>query len=282
MIKIISILALLAFASCSKPHYGCTKREQRQSAKHFNKSFNWCANEAMRQSLVHFPMKESDSTWSEVQTVTDTITKYDTTIINDTVYITKYVDKIVNKVTTNTKEVRVEDGRKIGMLQNDINILEKKLAKSIEDKIKAEKGKAKSDGKLVVFYWAFGVVAGIVCIRFAVKNFKPKIPFFGALIVLFLPSCVTINVCEKPKLACVISDKHDCGKVIYADTPSFKPTHKYCSYGTHVLAIGGLTDEQYFERFPHRCKLDTPYRNQEEPLTFPVWKIKNCDTTFKN
>jgi len=80
------------------------------------------------------------------------------------------------------------------------------------------------------------------------------------LMLLLLPSCVTIYVTEKPKLAC---------------QEKIKPTHKYCSYGTHVLAIGGLTDEQYFERFPHKCKLDTPYRNQEEPLTYPIWNTKN-------
>ena len=95
------------------------------------------------------------------------------------------------------------------------------------------------------------------------------------LILLFLPSCVTVYVTEKPKLAYHISDEHHCGDVIYKDAPKFKPTHKYCSYGTRVFAIGGLTDEQYFERFPHNCKLDTPYRNQEEPLTFPICNIKN-------
>ena len=177
---VLFLIGLILFAcSCSKPHYGCKKREQRKSAKHFNKSVNWCVNEAMAQSLVHFPFKESDSTFSETETKVDTFTHYDTLVENDTVYIIKYVDRIVNKVTTNTKEVRVEDGRRIGLLQNDISILNKILAQAIEDKISAEKGKAKSDGKLLVFYWAIGVVIGIVGVRFAVKNFKPKMPFFG-------------------------------------------------------------------------------------------------------
>lgn len=133
----------------------------------------------MRQSLVYFPFTERDSTFSKVETLTDTFTHYDTLVQNDTVYIIKYVDKVINKVTTNTKEVRVEDGRRVGLLQNEISILEKKLAAAIEEKIKSDKAKAKSDGKLMVFYWGIGIVIGIVGIGFAVKNFKPKIPFVG-------------------------------------------------------------------------------------------------------
>ena len=82
------------------------------------------------------------------------------------------------------------------------------------------------------------------------------------LILLLLPSCVTIYVTEKP----IVSKK---------PAATEKPTHKYCSYGSIRLSIVGLTDEQYFESFPHDCKLDTPYRNQQEPLTFPVWNIKD-------
>lgn len=153
MIKIISLAALILFASCSKPHYGCTKREQRKSAKHFRKSANWCVNEAMAQSLSHFPFKESDSTWSEIQTITDTITKYDTSIINDTVYITKYVDKVVNKVTTNTKEVRVEDGRKLGILQGQLDIANQKIADKDKEISELKVKVAKERASKQVYKW---------------------------------------------------------------------------------------------------------------------------------
>jgi len=177
---VLFLIGLILFAcSCSKPHYGCKKREVRYVQKHFPKLVNKCNSETIRQSLIYYPLVESDSVFSETETKVDTFTHYDTLVENDTVYITKYVDRIVNKVTTNTKEVRVEDGRRVGLLENDISILNKRLAQAIEDKIIAEKGKAKSDGKLLVFYWAIGVVIGIVGIRFAVKNFKPKMPFFG-------------------------------------------------------------------------------------------------------
>ena len=73
--------------SCSKANYGCSKREERKSAKHFNKSVNWCQSEAMRQSLVHFPFKESDSTFVKVETIIDTFVHYDTLVINDTAFI---------------------------------------------------------------------------------------------------------------------------------------------------------------------------------------------------
>lgn len=66
--------------------------------------------------------------------------------------------------------------------------------------------------------------------------------------MILMQSCVTINVCEKPKLACVISDKHDCGKAIYADAPTFLPNNAV--------------------RTVHHSEI-------------PDW-LKNCDTTFKN
>jgi hypothetical protein len=105
--------------SCSKANYGCSKREERKSAKHFNKSVNWCQSEAMRQSLVHFPFKESDSTFVKVETIVDTFVHYDTLVVNDTAFITKFVNKVVNKVTT--REVRVEDSRRIGIIQNQLD-----------------------------------------------------------------------------------------------------------------------------------------------------------------
>lgn len=174
MIKIFSLAALILFASCSKPHYGCTKREQRKSAKHFRKSVNWCVNEAMAQSLSHFPFKESDSTWSEIQTITDTITKYDTSIINDTVYITKYVDKLVNKVTTNTKEVRVEDGRKIGILQNELSIAAQKEADMAVEMSELNVKVAKEKSAKQVYKWIlialFAACASIFGIKYVIPN----------------------------------------------------------------------------------------------------------------
>jgi len=174
MIKIISLAALILFASCSKPHYGCTKREQRKSAKHFRKSVNWCVNEAMQQSLSHFPFKESDSTFSKVETVIDTFTHYDTLVKNDTVYITKHVDKVVNKVTTNTKEVRVEDGRRLGILQGELDIANKKIADKDKEISELNVKVAKEKSAKQVYKWIlialFAVSASIAGVKYVIPK----------------------------------------------------------------------------------------------------------------
>lgn len=61
------------------------------------------------------------------------------------------------------------------------------------------------------------------------------------LTLLFLPSCVTIYVTEKPKLASHIPDDHHCGKAIYKDapkfttTPYFLPSTGSCNAGPAII-----------------------------------------------
>jgi len=71
---ILIALGLTLFViGCSKPHFGCSKREERQSARYFVKSVNKCQNEAMRQSLLFFPPIEKDSIWSDYVKGVDTV-----------------------------------------------------------------------------------------------------------------------------------------------------------------------------------------------------------------
>jgi len=159
--------------SCSKPQYGCTKREQRKSSKHFTKSVNWCSNEAMRQSLAYFPFKESDSTFVKVETIIDTFVHYDTLVINDTAFITKFVNKVVNKVTT--REVRVEDSRKVGILQNQLdncNLRELDIANELNQK---NIGLAKEKSAKQVYKWILIWIIIIIGCIIGVKVVMPKI-----------------------------------------------------------------------------------------------------------
>jgi len=173
---VLFLIGLILFAcSCSKPHYGCKKREQRKSAKHFNKSVNWCSSEAMRQSLVHFPFKESDSTFSETETKVDTFTRYDTLVENDTVYIIKYVDRIVNKVTTNTKEVRVEDGRRVGLLENELAIASQKEADMAVELSEMNAKVASEKSAKNVYKWLLIWILVAIAAIFGVKFVIPKI-----------------------------------------------------------------------------------------------------------
>jgi hypothetical protein len=159
--------------SCSKANYGCSKREERKSAKHFNKSVNWCQSEAMRQSLAHFPFKESDSTFVKVETIIDTFVHYDTLVVNDTAFITKFVNKVVNKVTT--REVRIEDSRKVGILQNQLdacNLRELDIANELNKK---NVGLAKEKSAKQVYKWILIWIIVIIASVIGVKVVMPKI-----------------------------------------------------------------------------------------------------------
>jgi hypothetical protein len=159
--------------SCSKANYGCSKREERKSAKHFNKSVNWCQSEAMRQSLAHFPFKESDSTFVKVETIIDTFVHYDTLVINDTAFITKFVNKVVNKVTT--REVRVEDSRKLGILQNQLdacNLRELEIANELnKNNVNLAKEKSAKQVYKWILIWIIVIIASVI----GVKVVMPKI-----------------------------------------------------------------------------------------------------------
>lgn len=159
--------------SCSKPNYGCSNREQRKSAKHFNKSVNWCANEAMRQSLAYFPFKESDSTFVKVETIVDTFVHFDTLVINDTAFITKFVNKVVNKVTT--REVRVEDSRRINILQNQLdacNLRELEIANELNKKnVNLAKEKSAKQVYKWILIWIIVIIASVI----GIKVVMPKV-----------------------------------------------------------------------------------------------------------
>lgn len=177
IINWLFIIAALSLSfvtlSCSKLQYGCTKREQRKSAKHFNKSVNWCSNEAMRQSLAYFPFKESDSTFVKVETIVDTFVHYDTLVVNDTAFITKFVNKVVNKVTT--REVRVEDSRKIGILQNQLdncNLRELDIANELN---KTNLSLAKEKSAKQVYKWILIWIIIIIASVIGIKVVMPKI-----------------------------------------------------------------------------------------------------------
>ena len=177
IINWLLIIAALSLSfvtlSCSKPQYGCTKREIRKSAKHFNKSVNLCSNEAMRQSLAYFPFKESDSTFVKVETIVDTFVHYDTLVVNDTAFITKFVNKVVNKVTT--REVRVEDSRKIGILQNQLdncNLRELDIANELNQK---NIGLAKEKSAKQVYKWILIWIIIIIASVIGIKVVMPKI-----------------------------------------------------------------------------------------------------------
>ena len=171
------VLAALSLSfitlSCSKPQYGCSKREQKKSAKHFEKSVNWCQSEAMRQSLVYFPFKESDSVFVKVETLVDTFTHYDTLVVNDTAFITKFVNKVVNKVTT--REVKVEDSRKSGILQNQLdacNLRELDIANELN---KTNVSLAKEKSAKQVYKWILIWIIIIIGCIIGVKVVMPKI-----------------------------------------------------------------------------------------------------------
>ena len=171
------VLAALSLSfvilSCSKANYGCSKREIRKSAKHFNKSVNLCSNEAMRQSLAYFPFKESDSTFVKVETIIDTFVHYDTLVVNDTAFITKFVNKVVNKVTT--REVRIEDSRKLGILQNQLdacNLRELEIANELNQK---NVGLAKEKSAKQVYKWILIWIIVIIASVIGVKVVMPKI-----------------------------------------------------------------------------------------------------------
>lgn len=177
IINWLLIIAALSLSfvtlSCSKPQYGCTKREIRKSAKHFTKSVNLCSNEAMRQSLAYFPFKESDSTFVKVETIVDTFVHYDTLVINDTAFITKFINKVVNKVTT--REVRVEDSRRIGILQNQLdecNLRELEIANELNQK---NVGLAKEKSAKQVYKWILIWIIVIIASVIGVKVVMPKI-----------------------------------------------------------------------------------------------------------
>ena len=177
IINWLLIIAALSLSfvtlSCSKPQYGCTKREIRKSAKHFTKSVNLCSNEAMRQSLAYFPFKESDSTFVKVETIIDTFIHYDTLVVNDTAFITKFINKVVNKVTT--REVRMEDSRKIGILQNQLdncNLRELEIANELNQK---NVGLAKEKSAKQVYKWILIWIIIIIASVIGVKVVMPKI-----------------------------------------------------------------------------------------------------------
>jgi hypothetical protein len=171
------VLAALSLSfvtlSCSKANYGCSKREQRKSAKHFNKSVNLCSSEAMRQSLAYFPFKESDSTFVKVETIIDTFVHYDTLVINDTAFITKFINKVVNKVTT--REVRVEDSRKIGIVQNQLDNCNLRELEIANDLNKSNVNLAKEKSAKQVYKWILIWIIVIIASVIGVKVVMPKI-----------------------------------------------------------------------------------------------------------
>lgn len=195
MIKIISILALLAFASCSKPHYGCTKREQRKSAKHFNKSVNWCANEAMRQSLVHFPMKESDSTWSDYVKGVDTFWRMSEPIVYDCDEFIRQRDSLAKLGVKTEKKASVkcpdcpytidtinrykqtikEDGRRIGILQNELAIAAQKEADMAVELSEMNVEIAEQETAKKIWRNLFIGLATILALIFGIKFVIPKV-----------------------------------------------------------------------------------------------------------
>ncbi len=177
IINWLLIIAALSLSfvtlSCSKANYGCSKREIRKSAKHFTKSVNLCSNEAMRQSLAYFPFKESDSTFVKVETIIDTFVHYDTLVVNDTAFITKFINKVVNKVTT--REVRVEDSRRIGILQDQLdacNLRELDIANELNQK---NVGLAKEKSAKQVYKWILIWIIIIIASVIGVKVVMPKI-----------------------------------------------------------------------------------------------------------
>ena len=177
IINWLLIIAALSLSfvtlSCSKANYGCSKREIRKSAKHFTKSVNLCSNEAMRQSLAYFPFKESDSTFVKVETIIDTFIHYDTLVVNDTAFITKFINKVVNKVTT--REVRIEDSRKLGILQNQLdacNLRELEIANELN---KTNLSLAKEKSAKQVYKWILIWIIIIIGCIIGVKVVMPKI-----------------------------------------------------------------------------------------------------------
>lgn len=177
IINWLLIIAALSLSfvtlSCSKANYGCSKREVRKSAKHFTKSVNLCSNEAMRQSLAYFPFKESDSTFVKVETIIDTFVHYDTLVVNDTAFITKFVNKVVNKVTT--REVRVEDSRRIGIIQNQLdncNLRELDIANELN---KTNLSLAKEKSAKQVYKWILIWIIIIIASVIGIKVVMPKI-----------------------------------------------------------------------------------------------------------
>ena len=195
MIKIISLAALILFAGCSKPHYGCTKREQRKSAKHFRKSVNWCVNEAMAQSLSHFPFNESDSTWSEYEKGVDTFWRMSDPIVYDCDEFIRQRDSLAKLGIKTEKKASVkcpdcpytidtikkykntikEDGRKIGILQNELSIEAQKEADMAVEISELRVEIAEQETAKKIWRNLFIGLATILALIFGVKFVIPKV-----------------------------------------------------------------------------------------------------------
>lgn len=203
-------LAMVILATSCTPtrELGCSKRNAKKVARIFPKLVNLCNYETMRQIGIFYPFKESDSSSTEYKKGVATLFREAEVVPFDCDSFIAWRDSMLSEAskeqsvppptkaqvkcppcpyTVDTinhyRELIKEDSRKLAMQkiehEQELSDLKKKLQKAIEEKIKSDKAKAKSDGKLMVFYWGIGIVIGIVGIGFAVKNFKPKIPFFG-------------------------------------------------------------------------------------------------------
>jgi hypothetical protein len=109
----------------------------------------------------------------KVETIVDTFTHYDTLVINDTAFITKFVNKVVNKVTT--REVRVEDSRRIGILQNQLdncNLRELDIANELN---KTNVSLAKEKSAKQVYKWILIWIIIIIASVIGIKVVMPKI-----------------------------------------------------------------------------------------------------------
>lgn len=167
-------VALLFSTSCYTSRIGCTKKDERQSRKHFTKSVNKCPTEAARQSLIFFPIQESDSSWTNFVKGTDTITKIvtenDTIYIDDKVYLTKYVNRYSTIRDTIFKGVQKSkvDTRQILSLKADIDQLN---ADKADLATKATKYKSERN-----IYRLFGLgLFAIIAVIFGIRYVIPKV-----------------------------------------------------------------------------------------------------------
>lgn len=146
---VLFLIGLILFAcSCSKPRYGCTKREVKYVQKHFPKLVNKCNAETIRQSLIYYPLVESDSTWSEYKKGVDTFWRMSEPIVYDCDEFIRQRDSMAKLGLKTKKKASVkcpdcpytideinhykqtikEDGRRVGILENELSIAAQKEA----------------------------------------------------------------------------------------------------------------------------------------------------------
>ena len=196
---VVAIGCTLLLWGCKAPEYGCSKRQQQKSRKHFVKSVNFCQTEAMAQSLLFFPFGEKDSSWSDYARGVDTLWLPSAPVDYDCDKFIRERDSLARLGVKTTQKASVkcpdcpytvdtvkkylqklmEDKRRIGILENALTIANQKEAdmavKLSEKNVAIVKMRAEKN----IYRNILLAIVAIIGLAVGVKIFKLKIPFLG-------------------------------------------------------------------------------------------------------